>query len=235
MKKIAAFSLLLACGPFAAAQQVGLSLGTALFQPSASYGASPAPVPKNLCMHLQVFLSNDVKINASGGYGWESGFFKRTAPGDEGTLTHNYRIHGFPVEVELVASKPLVLLSGIRAFIGVGCGYYTYKATAETERAPEKMEFDSRIDGFGQYFTFGAEFRLHSRVSGFLQFKKLGISGLKSDQEDPLGNTPFGQEPTKTESSIRSENGFNDLSVTVGVLFGLRSDHDSSILENLTQ
>jgi hypothetical protein len=225
MKKIFLLPLLLSTLP-CFGQQVGLTFGTAVFVPSASmYSGETAP-PKNVCGSLVFLLSDDVKLGFSAGYGFEDSMVHlRTM--DE--YERQIRLSGFPLEMELQISKPLVILSGIRPFAGLGIGYYSYKSRTTVRSAGIQTVTEADIKGPAQYFTFGLDYRMSRRISALIQFKKLGLSGIKMEWVDP-NSAPVG---AKSQISMKSEPGLGDLSVSVGILLNLKPGRESSILDKL--
>jgi hypothetical protein len=183
---------------------------------------SPA---KNICGHLAVWLSNDVKLALSAGYGHESSSFRLDGTNSAEAYEKSIGLDGVPVECEIQVSKPLVILSGIRPFIGLGIGYYHYRSSGDVRSGPTVTGFENRINGLAQYFSFGMEFRLGRTVSAFAQAKKMGFSGIKASGDYYTGG--------KFEQPVRSENGLNDLSLAVGILFNLRPGEENTLLEKL--
>jgi hypothetical protein len=227
MKKTVILLLFLAASCFG--QQIGLSLGTVEFDPSAAMYFGDIAPPKNLCCNFAFKLSDDVKLNLSAGYGFERSHFQTNALEEGSTYKREIKLNGFPLELELQASKPFVILSGIRPFIGLGLGYYQYKSTATTHSIGNKTEINANIKGLAQYFTFGLDYRMSRKISAFLQFKKLGISGIEVEGDDPSVSSPQG----KFKTSLKSKPGLGDLSVAVGILVNLHPGHESSIIEKL--
>jgi hypothetical protein len=227
MKKTVWF-LALAATAACLGQQVGISLGSALFNPSAVINMESTSPPKNICGHVGIWLSDDVKLGLAAGYGFESSSFRLDDmnPGEE--YEKNTELSGVPIECEIQVSKPLVILSNIRAFIGLGLGYYNYRSTGDIHSGETATEFENRIKGLAQYFSFGLDFRLGRTVSAFLQTKKMGFSGIEASG-DYYQTTPGG----KFKQPVKSEGGLNDLSLTLGILFNLRPGEESSFLEKL--
>lgn len=199
MKKTFIIPLLLSTLP-CFGQQIGLTLGTAVFVPSASvYFGETAP-PKNVCGSLAFRLSDDVKLGLSAGYGFESSMVHMKAM-DE--YERQIRLCGFPLEMELQLSKPLVILSCIRPFMGLGFGYYQYKSRTTVRSAGNKSETEAEIKGPAQYFTFGLDYRMSRRISALIQFKKLGLSGIKMEWVDPSYCSGWSEIPNLHEVRTR--------------------------------
>jgi hypothetical protein len=195
-------------------QQLGLSLGTSMI-----YGGNAALNPKNVCGHFQYAFSEDVKFNLSAGYGYDRWYY-RTGP-ENGVLYYpnKSKMTGIPIEFDLQCSKPLVILSGIRAFIGLGMGYYHYSFKQETNDQVNHLDRTSTIKGFAQYFTFGLEYRMGKVISTFIQLKKMGFNTIENSESGNYVN----------EDSYRPAMGLSDLSMTIGILFNLRPRHEVSI------
>jgi hypothetical protein len=225
MKKTFVLPLLLSTLP-CLGQQVGLTFGTAVFVPSASMYSGETTQPKNVCGSLAFLLSDDVKLGFSAGYGFEDSMVHLKTM-DE--YERRIRLNGFPLEMDIQISKPLVILSGIRPFLGLGCGYYSYKSKTTVRSAGIRSVTDAEIKGPAQYFTFGLDYRMSRRISASIQFKKLGISGIKMEWADPNA-VPA---DAKSQISVKSESGLGDLSITLGMMLNLRTGRESSILEKL--
>jgi hypothetical protein len=217
MKKLITI-LLLSSAVGAFSQQIGLSLGTAMIT-----GGSSGPNPKNICGHFQYSFSEDVKLNLSAGYSYERAFTSLCKDNILQYYVTKLRILGVPIEMDLQCSKPLVILSGIRAFIGLGLGYYHYSIKYATNDEGMMLEDNSNIKGFGQYFTFGLDYRMGKVITTFIQFKKMGFNTIKT-------NDPYEYDkPYSRENSYNTQPGLNDLSMTIGILFNLRPRNELSI------
>jgi hypothetical protein len=208
MKKLISI-LLLSSAVCACGQQIGLSLGTAMIG-SGMTGLNP----KNISGHFQYSFFEDVKLNLSTGYGYDRSYTRTGINSTVQYYPYKSKITGIPVELDLQCSKPLVILSGIRAFIGLGMGYYHYSSTYEYNI----QESTSKIKGFAQYFTFGLDYRMGKVISVFIQFKKMGFNGIEIDHSN---NTNI--------DSYSPALGLDDLSMTIGILFNLRPRHELSI------
>jgi outer membrane protein W len=224
MKKI--IILLLSSAVCALGQQVGLSLGTAMFDPAIN-DIGDVPVPKNLCGHFQFSFNEDLKINLSGGYGYERSYTSSTNYLTQTYYVSRFKITGVPVELDLQYSKPMVILSGIRPFIGLGFGYYNYSVKHTTEQTGSSFESKTKMDGTAQYFTFGLDYKMGKRLSAFIQFKKIGLS--KMTIKDPYYTNVWYAEESTSEKSLSPQPGLDDLSMTIGILFKLRPRHEVSI------
>jgi hypothetical protein len=210
-------------------QQIGVSLGSALFDPSASVNLENAAPAKNLCGHAAFSLSDEVRLNLAAGFGFEHFHFATAEMDPAGDFDKDVRLTGVPVEVEIQVSKPFVILSSIHPFIGLGLGYYRYEARTESRQASGAAVAATDIEGLAQYFSFGLDYRLGRTVSAFLQMKKMGFSGIEVKGDYPTGSAAGG----RFSQSLKSKPGLDDLSMTVGILFNLHPGHESSILDNL--
>ncbi len=209
-------------------QQIGVSLGSALFNPSAIINIEDTSPPKNICGHAAVLLSDDVRLFLSAGYGFESSSFRLDGMTPGEAYEKNTELTGVPLECEIQVSKPLVILSSIRPFIGLGLGYYNYRSNGDIHFGENATRFENRIKGLAQYLTFGMDLRLGRTVSAFLQTKKMGFSAIEASG-DYYQTTPGG----KFKQPVKSEGGLDDLSVTLGILFNLRPGEENSFLEKL--
>jgi hypothetical protein len=227
MRKTAVI-LILAAAAAAYGQRVGVSLGSALFNPSAVINMEDAPPPKNICGHAVIGLSDDVTLALSAGYGFESFSFSLANQDPGGAYEKSTRLKGVPLECEIRVSKPLVILSGIRPWIGLGMGYYDYRSDGEILSGGTGTDFENRIRGPAQYFSLGLDLHLSRTVSAFLQMKKMGFSAIEASG-DYYSLIPEG----KFTQPVKSEGGLNDLSLTVGILFNLRPREESSIFGKL--
>ena len=221
--------LLLLSAARGSGQQIGISLGSAVFDPSAVINMEEASPAKNICGHLSFQLSDDVKLSLAAGYGHETTMVRidNSNPGDG--YERKSRLTGTPLECEIQASKPFVILSGIRPFIGLGLGVYDYRTTGDIQSSGTLMEFENRIRGLAQYFSFGLEYRMHRSISAFFEMKKMGFSGIEATGDYPPGLVPGG----KFKQSLKSGSGLNDLSLAIGILFNLRPGEGTSLLEQL--
>lgn len=210
-------------------QQLGVSLGPAVFRPEGGTALSNAPTPVNACGVFRFRLAGDLLVQASGGYGVNSRFYDTNSLMMGGRYRTETRISGFPVEIELLASRPLVILSSLRPCIGLGAGFYRYTATAETRTAVTETEIEADISGFAQYFTAGCDFRLGKRWIAFGRVKKIGFSGLKVKGEDPYENTLGNPAVAEYETSLPADAGSGDWSLTIGVLFDLNPGRSWSL------
>jgi hypothetical protein len=227
MKKTVCILLLLSAA-LGFGQQVGISLGSALFDPSAVINMENTSPPKNICGHVAVRLSDDVKLGFSAGFGFETSAFRleNMNPGEE--YEKNTKLTGVPLECEIQVSKPLVILSGIRPFIGLGLGYYDYRSTGDIRSGVTGTEFENRIQGLAQFFSLGLDYRLGRFISAFFEMKKMGFSGIEASG-DYYSLVPGG----KFKQPLKAEPGLDDLSLTVGVLFNLHPGEGTSLLEKL--
>jgi hypothetical protein len=214
MKKLISILLLSAAvGSFG--QQVGLSLGTSMINVGDA-GLNP----KNICGHLQYSISDDMKMNLSTGFGYDRWYYRSGPTNADLYYPNKSSITGIPIELDLQCSKPLVILSGIRAFIGLGMGYYNYSFKQETSDRVNTQEQASKIKGFAQFFSFGLDYRMGKTISTFIQFRKMGFNTIENRESyDHYIN----------EFSYRPSPGLADLSMTIGILFNLRPRHEMSI------
>ena len=227
MKKILVI-LVFSSTAFCLGQQIGIGLGTAVFNAKELQFGDPTQ-PKILSGNVAVDLSSDVKIGFTAGYGFEKVFRNVESDIHFGDET---RMDGFQAELELLASKPLVILSSIRAFVGLGFGYYRYGSTETIQTGEDRKEYESDLAGPAQYFTFGLNYRLSRRMSALLQFKRLGFSGIEVDMTSPAEMmTP----KSTTKISVKSEPGLGDLSITVGIFLNLHPGDESSFIEQLRE
>jgi hypothetical protein len=210
-------------------QQVGFSLGPAVFRPQGGLALSNAPTPVNGCGLLRFRLAEDLLLQVSGGYGVNGRFYETNSLMMGGRYRTETRISGFPAEIELSASKPLVILSALRPCIGLGAGFYRYTCTASTRTAVAESEIEADITGFAQYFTAGCDFRLGRRWIVFARARKIGFSGLKVEGEDPYENSLGNPAVAKYETSLSTDPGSGDLSLAIGVLFDLSPGRSWSI------
>jgi hypothetical protein len=229
MKKTAVFTACLALTGLASAQQVGLSLGPAVFRPVGGLALSNAPTPVNGCGLIRFKPAESLGIQVSGGYGVNSRFYETNSLMMGGRYRTKTRISGFPVEIELTASRPLVILSALRPCIGLGAGYYSYRCTAETRSAAGESELKADIRGFAQYFTAGCDFRLGKRWIAFARARKIGFSGLKVKGEDPYETSLGTPAMAAYETSLSTDPGSGDLSISVGFLLDLNPGESWSI------
>jgi hypothetical protein len=227
MKKTAGI-LILAAAAAAYGQRIGVSLGSALFNPSTVINMEGTSPPKNICGHVVVRLSDDVALGLSAGYGFEKSTFliKDRNPGEE--YEKNTKLNGVPLEFEIRASKPLVILSGIRPWIGLGVGYYDYTSSGDIRSGETGTDFENRIKGLAQYFSLGLDFHLGRTVSAFLQMKKMGFSAIEASG-DYFSLIPYG----KFRQPVKSEGGLSDLSLSMGILFDLHPGEQSSFLDKI--
>jgi hypothetical protein len=227
MKKTVCILLLLSAAP-GFGQQIGISLGSAVFDPSAVINMENTSPPKNICGHVAVRLSDDVKLGVSAGFGFESSAFRLENPNPGEEYGKNTKLTGVPLECEIQVSKPLVILSSIRPFIGLGLGYYDYRSTGDIRSGAIGTKFENRIRGLAQFFCLGLDYRLGRSISAFFEMKKMGFSGIEASG-DYYTLVPGG----KFKQPLKAEPGLDDLSLTVGVLFNLHPGHETSIFENL--
>ncbi len=229
MKKSLILAVWLTAAGACFGQQLGVSLGPAVFRPEGGNALSNAPAPVNACGVLRFRLAGDLLVQASGGYGVNSRFYETNSLMMGGRYRTETRISGFPAEIELLASKPLVILSSLRPCIGLGAGYYRYTCTASTRTAMTESEIEADITGFAQYFTAGCDFRLGKRWIAFGRVKKIGFSGLKVKGEDPYENTLGNPAVAEYETSLAADPGSGDWSLAVGVLFDLNPGRSWSL------
>ncbi|MBN2200967.1 hypothetical protein JW777_03330 [bacterium] len=229
MKKTLMLTAWLAAGGACLGQQLGVSLGPAVFRPEGGVALSNAPTPVNGCGLVRFRLSDDLLLQLSGGYGTNSRFYETNSLMMGGRYRTETRISGFPAEIELLASRPLVILSSLRPCIGLGAGIYRYTATAETRTAVTESEIEADIAGFAQYFTAGCDFRLGKRWIVFGRVRKIGFSGLKVKGEDPYENSLGNPAVAEYETSLPADPGSGDWSLAVGVLVDLKPGRSWSI------
>jgi hypothetical protein len=208
-------------------QQIGVSLGSAVFDPSTSVNLENTAPPKNLCGEVAIRLSEEVRLNLAAGFGYENFHFATTDMDPAGNFDKTIRLTGAPLEIEIRISKPFVILSGIHPFIGLGLGYYRYSARTESRQTVGSTEVKTDINGPAQYFSFGLDYRLGRTVSAFCEMKKMGFSGIEVKGDYPTGEYPGG----RFTQSLKSKPGLGDLSMTLGILFDLHPGRASSILE----
>jgi hypothetical protein len=211
------------------AQQVGVSLGPAVFRPSGGLALSNAPTPVNGCAELRFRPAESLIVGFAGGFGADARRYETNSLMTGGRYRTETRISGFPVEVELLASRPLVILSSLRPCVGVGAGYYSYRCTAETRTSAGESEIDADIRGLAQFFIVGCDFRLSRRWIATVRAKKIGFSGLTVKGEDPYEDA-LGQPATaRYENSLAVDPGSGDVSVSVGLLLDLNPGESWSL------
>jgi hypothetical protein len=220
--------LILAAAAAGYGQRVGVSLGSALFNPSAVINMEGTSPPKNICGHVVLRVSDDVALGISAGYGFEKSTLRIENRNPAEEYEKSASLNGVPLECEIRASKPLVILSGIRPWIGLGIGYYDYRSEGDIRSGETGTDFETRIRGLAQYFSLGLDFHLGRTVSAFLQMKKMGFSGIEASGDYNM--TTLGG---KFNQPVKSEGGLNDLSLSLGILFDLRPGEESSFLDRL--
>jgi hypothetical protein len=206
--------LCLAAAGLCPAQQIGLSLGNAMFPPASADAAGEILVPKLFMAGLRIPLGRDLWINVSGGYGYECSELKYRDSSQESRTT------GIPLDLEFQVLKPLVLLSGIRAGLGMGLAYYPFDSRIGHNGEPEETETKREFSGTVQYVSFGLDLQISRRLSAILQVKKPMLSWLTEE---------FPDYPEKETLVFGS--GFDDVSVGMGLFLNLRKKSDRSILE----
>ena len=228
MKKVLLILLLLSAGR-GFGQQIGVSLGSAVFDPSAAVNLENTAPPKNLCGHAAFRLSDEVRLSLAAGFGFERVHFAITDMDPAADFDKEIRLTGVPLEMEIQVIKPFVILSGIHPFIGLGLGVYRYSASTKTRQASGSAQVKTDINGLAQYFSFGLEYRMGRTVSAFCGMKKMGFSGIEVKGDYPTGSDPGG----KFTQSLKSKPGLGDLSVSMGIFFDLHPGNESSIFEKL--
>jgi len=194
----------------AQASQFGFSAGTGVYSGEYNYFYS-AGAPQHLNLHFYQALSPVLTFGISAGYGYHNSVSKNKIQSMTSYYyaTEENTISGFPVEIELLMSKQLSESSHFKIFAGLGAGYYSYQGREKYSSGLYYEDNEVTIKGLAQYYTFGLEFNLNERNTAFLQFKKLGLSGItaKENSEDD------------SEETVKPMPGTYDLGIAVGIKY----------------
>lgn len=165
---------------FGFGQKVGVSFGTGVFSGDFESGSTPKNVTGHL--YLPFPLNPNLTLNVSVGYGIGN-YLSETDldQGDDSEFESSTK--GLPIEGEILYFKPLLNESSLQPFLGIGAGFYNYTTLDKYKQGSEVEEDEKKISGLAQYFTFGLKMDIDSNLSAFLQFKKLGVSLIRSEYD----------------------------------------------------
>ena len=192
-------------------QKIGISYGNT----AVTDFYNEISVPKNLIVHYFQPMSFDSNftVNVSLGYGI-SNYYEKWDYDDQVDGENKILIKGFPIELEVIYSKSISSNNDLKLFLGLGFGYYNYDRNYKFYRDSEvRSEEESKIYGFGQYYTFGTSLDIIKGISTFLQIKKLGLSFIKGES-DLLTN---GESVGKLIRDINTSNSFKDFGISLGL------------------
>lgn len=149
-----------------------------------------------------------------------------------------FSMEGFPAELALIFQYPIDQHKNILVNFGVGFGYYAYNYRAEGNytQIPTKTDAVTWIEeyvnpeytlsGVAQFFLLGLHLNLNKNVGAFFELSKVGLSVMKIDQ-DMIKQKVYNHEVEYTEKygyrqrDYSVQNGFNDLTMAVGIFLGL--------------
>lgn len=198
-------------------QSMSISLGTSYYYIGSDFKLDGQL--RNILLHYNFNLGNNFQLSIISGYGWASYTHHRVDGGwqfpdlDESDVSSK----GFPVEIEFKYRHYLNADSVFEPTIGIGAGYCNYKSTLKN-RIYSDSESELTTKGFSQYFSFGMNIHFSHSLSGFIEFKKLIITSIKtSGSLSPLG-IPY---PDTYEEDYAPSTGLQDLGMIVGVTFKL--------------
>jgi hypothetical protein len=214
MKRAVVFTTVLAWAAGAGARHLGAGLETPLYGLSgATLGGGIPPSPVNGFLSFGLDVGEGCQAVASAGAG-SAETASLVDPSFAGTAqSSRTTARSARVELEARASRPLVILSAIRAYAGLGFGYYGTDIDGETRVAGRILRSESEIRGPAQFFCLGPEYRMGSRGGALLQFKKLGWSGIRMDGREH--SAPEGE--TRYENDLAPGPGLEDVSVGLAV------------------
>ncbi len=195
-------------------QNVGVSFGTGVFSGDFEGGSTP----KNITGHLYLPfpLNPNLTLNVSVGYG--IGNYLSETDLDQGDDSeYESSTKGFPIEGEILYFKPLSGETSIQPFLGLGAGFYKYTTLDKDKYGSDVEEDETQISGLAQYFTFGMKMDIDSNLSAFLQFKKLGVSLIRSEYDLTSDGDKYGTR----KRDVVAWPGIFDLGIALGVRFNL--------------
>ena len=200
--------LILVVASMSFAQKFGVSLGTGTFAGTDTFS------PKHAIGHYYMDLNEKFTLGFSAGFGiaqWttEEDFTDPTDANEETTVS----ISGIALEGEFLYFQAIPN-SGIKPFVGLGLGVYSYNRNEENNY--NRPESEATTFGFGQFVTFGLDMAISEKFSAFVQFRKLGFSMLKTVDEIS-NNNPINDSEVTTDYLAWS--GMNDLGISAGVKF----------------
>ncbi len=184
------------------AAELGVDFGTGIVQTIETDTKSFDSPPNGINVKLWVPVKSMMLVLSSG-YGYKKNETNYSHGEERYLLTK-----GIPVEFEIL-SCPLQSKT-FSPFIGIGMGYYNYELT---NKSYATFKYD--LKGFAQYFTFGCKYNLTSKVSSFIQFKKLGWSNITITPDD----NNFYDYGFTYKSKYDSKNGLEDMGIAMGFSF----------------
>ncbi len=188
----------------AASQTLGFSLGSGIVQ---EFDA----VPQNLLVHLYLEAGDNVIYGLSAGYGIGNDYYKEeNLDNSSDYYEEDYKIEGYPLEGEILFRTGT---KKFKVFFGIGAGYYKYEGKLKYKSASASGSEPKTIEGLAQYFTFGADIYLSPKSTVFLQFKKLGVSGVEVEIEEERW------QHVRHKRNLNSYYGILDMGLALGVRF----------------
>ena len=86
------------------AQIFGVSLGTGVFdgEDNLYINGRIQSIPKNLNVHVQSVIHQNIKLNFSAGYGYSKNYLERYYPSNSASINYKTTTRGFPIEGEIL-------------------------------------------------------------------------------------------------------------------------------------
>lgn len=236
---VAVFMIILLYKPLYG-QEAGISFGTSVFPAvvldntynsyvyiaasAASYG-STIITAKELMFHFSYYLSSNIKLDLSAGYGfgrnkkeWKTVYAKTSLGPDNFMNSVEYSTDGYPGLVEFQFFAPLNESGTLIPFLGLGTGYCSYKTKFTEKSNSITTRTDLSTKGFGQYVSAGLNIKFMDRISISLQLQKLLLSSLKTNKSNPVRFPASETEPIYTSSLEHVvQPGLGDVALSAGV------------------
>ena len=192
------------------AQSIGVSLGTGTY----NYAINAVP-PVNINAHFYYQVSDIFTLGFNGGYGWSN--YESEENYEDINIEDHQRetnISGFPLEIEALFFLPFAKGGKLEAFLGIGGGYYNYKIKFKEGFDSNFFNGEKDTEGLAQYITAGLKFNLNSKLTAFLQLKKMILSSI--EEKGDMGY----YENATYKHSIRANPGLYDIGIAMGFIFG---------------
>ncbi|MDZ7332222.1 MAG: hypothetical protein ONB31_09620 [candidate division KSB1 bacterium] len=232
----------------------GFQIGSGLFQKvtlsltnfdQQVIASSPDLLPLDIKANFYYFFTPNLAIRFTSGYGFNQEITKDQIDYSKVHLNQKhyesetqFSVAGFPNEITLIFQTPIDVRANSFLHFGFGLGYYVYNYQAkgmiqeldaktmvllrqEKYRSPELT-----LSGAAQFFVFGFEIKVTSRMAAMLELSKLGWSEMKLTQDHlsqqvENGKIIFESQYGFWQKNYRTKNGFDDIAMSLGVLWQL--------------
>ena len=207
--------------------------------------SSDQMVPATLQAEFNYFFHPNVAVRFSSGYGYsqfeDKGYVNYGIIDTEQAKYHNkatFKMTGFPVDLAILFRNSVSKDQNIFLKLGLGVGYYAYnfksdgelrKIDAETNALIWEEQYSNptlSLSGAAQYFVFGMDINISSKIGASFELSKVGLSFVKVKQ-DVVEQVIYNREVENQikygywERAYHPQNGLDDIALSVGLYWRL--------------